>query len=108
MTDDHVRALYSGTPLEYVLYDSAKLGQVLNFATSPQIQIMAVTVGAINKQNVNNLYKDSETTGGEKPIRSYQGHPAGPDRGRAPECRWRFEGAGQGGSRRDELALHTP
>ena len=39
-----------------------------NFATSPQIQIMVVTVGAINKQDVNNLYKDSEKTGGERPI----------------------------------------
>ena len=39
-----------------------------NFATSPHIQIMVVTVGAINKKDVNNLYKDSEKTGGEKPI----------------------------------------
>ena len=68
MTDDHFRALYSGTPFEYFLYDSAKLGQVRNFATSSQIQIMVVTVGAINKKNVNNLYKDSEKTGGERPI----------------------------------------
>ena len=68
MTDDHFRALYSGTPFEYFLYDSAKLGQVRNFATSPQIQIMVVTVGAINKKDVNNLYKDSEKTGGERPI----------------------------------------
>ncbi len=68
ITDDHFRALYSGTPFEYFLYDSAKLGQVGNFATSPQIQIMVVTVGAINKKDVNNLYKDSEKTGGEKPI----------------------------------------
>ena len=68
MTDDHFRALYSGTPFEYFLYDSAKLGQVRNFATSPQIQIMVVTVGAINKRDVNNLYKDSEKTGGGKPI----------------------------------------
>lgn len=68
ITDDHFRALYSGTPFEYFLYDSAKLGQVRNFATSPQIQIMVVTVGAINKKDVNNLYKDSEKTGGEKPI----------------------------------------
>ena len=68
MTEDHFRALYSGTPFEYFLYDSTKLGQVRNFATSPQIQIMVVTVGAINKQDVNNLYKDSEKTGGEKPI----------------------------------------
>ena len=68
MTDDHFRALYSGTPFEYFLYDSAKLGQVRNFATSPQIQIMVVTVGAINRKDVNNLYKDSEKTGGERPI----------------------------------------
>ena len=68
MTEEHFRALYSGTPVDYFLYDSAKLGQVRNFATSPQIQIMVVTVGAINKKDVNNLYKDSEKTGGEKPI----------------------------------------
>jgi len=68
MTDDHFRALYSGTPFEFFLYDSGKLGQVRNFATSPQIQVMVVTVGAINKQKVNNLYKYSEKTGGNKAI----------------------------------------
>ena len=68
ITEEHFRALYSGTPFEYFLYDSAKLGQVRNFATSSHIQIMVVTVGAINKKDVNNLYKDSENTGGEKPI----------------------------------------
>ena len=68
MTEGHFRTLYSGTPVDYFLYDSTKLGQVRNFATSSQIQIMVVTVGAINKRDVNNLYKDSEKTGGEKPI----------------------------------------
>ena len=68
ITDDHFRALYSGAPFEYFLYDSAKLGQVRNFASSPLVQIMVVTVGSINKKDVNNLYKDSEKTGGEKPI----------------------------------------
>ena len=68
ITEDHFRVLYSGTPFDYFLYDSNKLGQVRNFATSPQIQIMVVAVGAINKKDVNNLYKDSEKTGGEKPI----------------------------------------
>jgi type III restriction enzyme len=66
--EEHFRALYANAPFEYFLYDSAKLGQVRNFATSPHIQIMVVTVGAINKKDVNNLYKDSEKTGGEKPI----------------------------------------
>ena len=68
LTDNHFRSLYAGVPFEYFLYDSGKLGQVRNFATSPQIQIMVVTVGAINKKDVNNLYKDSEKTGGERPI----------------------------------------
>ena len=68
ITEEHFRTLYSGTPFDYFLYDSAKLGEVRNFATSPQIQVMVVTVGAINKKDVNNLYKDNEKTGGEKPI----------------------------------------
>ena len=68
ITEAHFKSLYSGQPYDYFLYDSAKLGQVRNFATSPTIQIMVVTVGAINKKDVNNLYKDSEKTGGERPI----------------------------------------
>jgi type III restriction enzyme len=68
ITEDHFRTLYANKPFEYFLYDSNKLGQVRNFATSPNIQVMVVTVGAINKKDVNNLYKDSEKTGGEKPI----------------------------------------
>lgn len=68
ITEEHFKGLYAGAPFEYFVYDSAKLGQVRNFATSAQIQIMVVTVGAINKKPVNNLYKYSEKTGGEKPI----------------------------------------
>lgn len=68
ITEEHFKGLYAGVPFDYFLYDSGKLGQVRNFATSSNIQIMVVTVGAINKKDVNNLYKDSEKTGGEKPI----------------------------------------
>lgn len=68
ITEDHFKSLYAGVPFDYFIYDSAKLGQVRNFATSSNIQIMVVTVGAINKKDVNNLYKESEKTGGEKPI----------------------------------------
>ena len=68
ITEDHFRGLYAGVPFDYFLYDSSKLGQVRNFATSAQISVMVVTVGAINKKDVNNLYKDNEKTGGEKPI----------------------------------------
>ncbi len=84
---EHLKALYAGAPFDFFLYDSAKLGQVRNFATSPQIQIMVMTVGAINKfgdeqqaqteesdeaarreKSKNVMYRPSEKTGGEKPI----------------------------------------
>jgi type III restriction enzyme len=84
---EHLKGLYAGAPFDFFLYDSAKLGQVRNFATSPQIQIMVMTVGAINKfgdeqqaqteeadevarreKSKNVMYRPSEKTGGEKPI----------------------------------------
>ncbi|MCB0047383.1 MAG: DEAD/DEAH box helicase family protein [Caldilineaceae bacterium] len=69
ITREHFENLYpTAKGYEYFLYDSSKLGQVRSFATSPNIQIMVVTVGAINKKDVNNLYKESENVGGEKPI----------------------------------------
>jgi type III restriction enzyme len=84
---EHLKGLYAGAPFDFFIYDSAKLGQVRNFATSPQIQIMVMTVGAINKfgdeqqaeseeadevarreRSKNVMYRPSEKTGGEKPI----------------------------------------
>ncbi|MDP1589464.1 MAG: DEAD/DEAH box helicase family protein [Prosthecobacter sp.] len=84
---EHLKGLYAGAPFDSFIYDSAKLGQVRNFATSPQIQIMVMTVGAINKfgdeqeakteesdevarraKSKNVMYRASEKTGGEKPI----------------------------------------
>ncbi len=87
ITEEHFKGLYAGVPFDYFVYDSAKLGQVRNFATSPQVQIMVVTAGAINKfgdedeataeesdearrrdKSKNVMYRPSEKTGGEKPI----------------------------------------
>jgi type III restriction enzyme len=84
---EHLRGLYAGAPFDFFLYDSAKLGQVRNFATSPHIQFMIMTVGAINKfgderqaqtgeadeiacrdRSKNVMYRPSEKTAGEKPI----------------------------------------
>jgi type III restriction enzyme len=84
---EHLKGLYAGVPFDYFLYDSAKLGQVRNFATSPNVQLMVMTVGAINKfgdeaqaqteeaddlarreKSKNVMYRPSEKTGGEKPI----------------------------------------
>ena len=68
ITEDHFKRYYAGVHYEYFLYDLGKLDRVRNFASSQHIQIMVVTVGAINKKDVNNLYKDSEKTGDDKPI----------------------------------------
>ncbi|MGH7654433.1 MAG: type III restriction-modification system endonuclease [Gemmatimonadaceae bacterium] len=68
MTRDHFRSLYAGMLYEYFVYESARLGQVRNFAASPSVQIMVVTVGAINKKAVNNLYKPNERTSDEPPV----------------------------------------
>lgn len=69
ITQEHFEGLYpKAKGYEYFLYDSSKLGQVRGFATGSGIQIMVTTVGAINKKDINNLYKENENTGGERPI----------------------------------------
>ena len=69
ITREHFEALYPmAKGYEFFQYDSNKHGEVRNFANSANIQIMVTTVGAINKQDVNNLYKENENTRGEKPI----------------------------------------
>lgn len=87
ITAEHFRGLYANTPFDYFVYDSAKLGEVRNFAASPNIQVMVITVGAINKfgdegeaeaeeaddarrseKSKNVMYRVSEKTGGERPI----------------------------------------
>lgn len=92
---EHLRGLYSGVPFEFFIYDSSELGKVRNFASSPHLQIMIMTVGAINKfgdenqarseeadeserkdlsgalprgKSKNVMYRASEKTGGERPV----------------------------------------
>ena len=71
-TEEHFRSLYAGTPLEYFIYDSSRLDRVRNFAVSPNIQVMIMTVGAINKKNTNKIYQSSEKVGGYKPVKLIQ------------------------------------
>ena len=69
ITREHFEGLYPNAKgYEFFQYDSSKTGKVRNFATSSKIQIMVATVGAINKKDINNLYKENEQMGGEKPI----------------------------------------
>lgn len=69
ITRDHFERLYpTAKGYEFFQYDSLKPSQIQNFATSSNIQIMVITVGAINKKSINNMYKRNENTGDEKPI----------------------------------------
>lgn len=49
-TKRHFEDLYDHTPLEFFVYDSAKLGAVGNFAISRSIQVMIINIGAFNKE----------------------------------------------------------
>lgn len=69
ITQEHFEGLYpKAKGYEYFLYNSSKPSLVRNFATSSNIQIMVTTVGAINKKDINNLYKKTEGSYDEKPI----------------------------------------
>lgn len=69
ITREHFEMLYpSAKGYEFFQYDSSKLGQVRNFATSPNIQIMVITIQSLVRKDYAVVYKDSEKTGGERPI----------------------------------------
>lgn len=67
MTREHFRALYAGVPMEAFVYDSAKLGQVRDFATASTIKVMVATIGSLNKMDANVFYAPNEKTGGDAP-----------------------------------------
>lgn len=62
ITQAHFRSLYAGVPYEFYPYDSSSPGCVRDFVTSAQMRIMVMTIGAINKKEINKLYQSSEKT----------------------------------------------
>lgn len=72
-TRDHFRALFAGQPMDWFVYDSTKLGQVRDFATSATIKVMVATIGSLNKVGAeesagNVFYRPHEKTGGDRPV----------------------------------------
>ena len=63
----HFASLYGNPVMQHFQYSSADMSKVRGFAVSESIQIMVVTVAAINKAT-NNIYKPDENLGGEKAI----------------------------------------
>ncbi len=62
VTKNHFHSLYSGVPYEFYPYDSSNPSCIRDFVTSSQMRIMVMTIGAINKKEVNKLYQSSEKT----------------------------------------------
>ena len=64
---DHFRALYDNVPFHHFVYDSTKLNQVREFATSNQLQIMVMNIQAFDKASAI-MHKDRDDLSGYRPI----------------------------------------
>ncbi|EMS81275.1 type III restriction-modification system endonuclease [Desulfotignum phosphitoxidans] len=80
ITADHFRELYENVSFDYFVYDSGKLSDVRNFATSPDIQIMVINIDAFRKSfsdpekenKANIIHRSHDRMTGAKPIEYIQ------------------------------------
>jgi len=82
VTEEHFKALYDQAPLNYYVYDSSKISQLRQFATSNQIQILIINIDAFRKVAVdddkksNVIHRENDRLSGRKPIEFIQAtHP---------------------------------
>lgn len=76
ITEDHFKGLYGNVAYDYFVYDSQKLGQVRNFATSDAIQIMVINIDAFRKSfddperenKANIIHRPQDRMSGTRPI----------------------------------------
>ncbi len=76
ITAEHFKGLYENVPFDYFVYDSQKLGQVRNFATSDGIQIMVINIDAFRKSfdapekesKANIIHRPQDRMAGSRPI----------------------------------------
>ncbi len=80
MTEAHFKGLYENVQFDYFVYDSQKLGQVRNFATSDYIQIMVINIDAFRKSftdpdkedKANIIHRPHDRMTGNRPIEFIQ------------------------------------
>lgn len=76
ITKDHFNSIYDNESAEYFVYDSSKLEQVRNFATSNAIQIMIINIDAFRKgfvdpekeDKANIIHRKQDKLNGQRPI----------------------------------------
>lgn len=80
ITKDHFDGLYHHMPYDYFIYDSGKLDQVRNFATSTTAQIMIINIDAFRKgftdpskeTKANIIHRANDRLNGMRPIELIQ------------------------------------
>jgi len=80
ITAAHFKELYENVAFDYFTYDSSKLSDVRNFATSPDIQIMVINIDAFRKSftdpdqenKANIIHRAHDRMTGAKPIEFIQ------------------------------------
>lgn len=80
ITAAHFKELYENVCFDYFVYDSSKLSDVRNFATSPDIQIMVINIDAFRKSftdpekenKANIIHRTHDRMTGAKPIEYIQ------------------------------------
>ncbi|WP_035240137.1 type III restriction-modification system endonuclease [Desulfobacter vibrioformis] len=80
ITAEHFKELYNNVSVDYFVYDSSKLSDVRNFATSPDIQIMVINIDAFRKSftdpakenKANIIHRSHDRMTGAKPIEYIQ------------------------------------
>lgn len=80
MTEEHFQGLYDNVRFDYFVYDSQKLNQVRDFATSDCIQIMVINIDAFRRSftdpgkesKANIIHRPHDRMTGAKPIEFIQ------------------------------------
>lgn len=73
ITEEHFKLRYDNVNYDYFIYDSSQLGDIRNFSTSTDIQIMIINIDAFrktfNKRNKGNIiHREAEELSGNRPI----------------------------------------
>lgn len=76
ITKEHFNSIYDNESAEYFVYDSSKLEQVRNFATSNTIEIMIINIDAFRKgfedpekeDKANIIHRKQDKLNGQRPI----------------------------------------
>ncbi|PWL80763.1 type III deoxyribonuclease [Candidatus Gastranaerophilales bacterium] len=71
VTEEHFKTLYDGVPYRYFIYNSAKLSDVRQFATSSNIEIMIINIDAFKKAE-NIINQEQDKLNGETAMRYIQ------------------------------------